>query len=453
EEGIGRERKGKGRGTGTKEEEADEMNVYDGDMDEYDGIDVDFIDDVDLVNDEEMAAGMSRPSGSSRNDGFAGWGLNPVRLRREEHIKRAAGVNTDASSATSAQIRQKAKEAGVDASEVTVVADEGSAAPKIKAVKSKGKARDVEFVRDEKKWQGVFTDEDVVEPKIKQEDADDVHMADVPSITATGQTAVSPPSTPPIDKEMPPPPVPQKEAKPKRRRQSWQHFNKPVLQTQEDYAEWERYKEDMANLAEELSISKIEPIKDADGGTDITEADPVDRRQDLVYLFQLPPILPNLVTPSQATQLDESKTQDPTGYDGQPGANIQPDGIRSAGNPQQLGKANASRPDTSQTKIKQEEDTKDPNLTNVSGPRLDISAATEEDFVGPVGTLTVYESGVTALDWGGVEFELGIGVGSHLQEVVILDDGEVKGEANAMSEVSANFVVTPGWESLFAAKK
>ena len=455
---------GKGKEKDVKAEEETFGGEYEGDIDDEGDIDVEYIASKPVLADVEA------------NDYGLNWDLTPVRLLRQQHINRAAGVSIEASSATAAQIRQKAREAGIRASDVAVIASEGSAAPKSRVTKYKGKQKEVEFVADGRKWQGVYSDDDKDEPKIKKEDEDlnEIEMTDAPTIAAADPTtqaadpATEPPApqapvpeTPVPEVEMPPPDKPARKpgrtaSKSKKRAKSLHEFKKPVLQTPEDYAEWKRYKEDMAALAEELKQTDI----DKDGDISMADDDgeePRDRRENLVYLFQLPPCMPNLITPAQSKKLSEAQTRE--------GAEVIEQGAgpgtepNSAMNFQQQNSTHAESSSSAQVHSHSEqggikrEGSKDSHLAANIGPRRELNNTVEDDFEGRVGTLTVYESGETSLDWGGVEFELRKGVGELLQEVLVLEpEGQEDRKAYAMSEVSAMFVITPNLDSLLKAE-
>ena len=86
------------------------------------------------------------------------WMNRPVHVERLEHVERAVGVNTDASSLTSADLRRRAKERrdGEGGLFVDEVEPENSSGTR----RGRRKPKDVEFVRDERKWKGVYVDED-----------------------------------------------------------------------------------------------------------------------------------------------------------------------------------------------------------------------------------------------------------------------------------------------------
>ena len=100
--------------------------------------------------------------------------LRPVRIQRQEHVERSVGVNTDASSLTSAELRRRAIERHEAGGSHFQSEDEAEILTTPKA-KTRRKPKDVEFVRDERKWKGVYQDEDDKQPtvKVKDEPTDD----------------------------------------------------------------------------------------------------------------------------------------------------------------------------------------------------------------------------------------------------------------------------------------
>ena len=100
--------------------------------------------------------------------------LRPVRIQRQEHVERSVGVNTDASSLTSAELRRRAVERHETGGSLFQSEDEAVILTTPKA-KTRRKPKDVEFVRDERKWKGVYQEEDDKHPtvKVKKEPTDD----------------------------------------------------------------------------------------------------------------------------------------------------------------------------------------------------------------------------------------------------------------------------------------
>lgn len=100
--------------------------------------------------------------------------LRPIRIQRQEHVERSIGVNTDASSLTSAELRRRAIERHEAGGSLLQTDDVAEIVPSPKP-KTRRKPKDVEFVRDERKWKGVYQDEDDRHPtvKVKDEPIDD----------------------------------------------------------------------------------------------------------------------------------------------------------------------------------------------------------------------------------------------------------------------------------------
>ena len=131
--------------------------------------------------------------------------LRPVRIQRQEHVERSVGVNTDASSLTSAELRRKAIERHEAGGSLFHTEDdiEILANPK---PKMRRKPKDVEFVRDERKWKGVYQDEDDKHPpvKVKDEPIDEEMMvteAPVSSKEPKDDDNAMVPDTPMLDSE------------------------------------------------------------------------------------------------------------------------------------------------------------------------------------------------------------------------------------------------------------
>ena len=110
--------------------------------------------------------------------------LRPIRIQRQEHVERAVGVNTDASSLTSAELRRKAKERNEADGSLFLPDNNEQEISRTSEAKARRKPRDVEFVRDERKWKGVYQDDDdenvAIKVKSEPQEDDDTMMMDVP---------------------------------------------------------------------------------------------------------------------------------------------------------------------------------------------------------------------------------------------------------------------------------
>lgn len=110
--------------------------------------------------------------------------LRPVRIQRQEHVERAVGVNTDASSLTSAELRRKAKERNEAGGSLFLPKEDEAEILYTQEVKGRRKQKDVEFVKDERRWKGVYQDDDdkdsIVKIKDEPKDEGDVMLVDKP---------------------------------------------------------------------------------------------------------------------------------------------------------------------------------------------------------------------------------------------------------------------------------
>ncbi|MCJ1371938.1 hypothetical protein MMC20_003158 [Loxospora ochrophaea] len=422
------------------------------------------IEHINLISDEESDEDSAIKNGKCREKSIRplGWNLKPIRIDRHEHVERAIGVSTEASSSTSAEIRKKAQERGQ--AEDSLLAPDDGEMHAIKTSQQKGKARtkDVEFVRDERRWKGVYRENDANEEdaRIKQEPKDDdtIMDRDSPAFVETQQpveiASVSS-SAPSVTVA---PEITQGKAisseKAKRRAKLGSRESRPVLQTEEDRQEWARYEEDIMVLSEELGFMDTGSVPaptseghetnvEAKGGV---SAERKDRKEGLVYMFQLPPIIPNLIDPvKKETNLVAEKGQQLT---------ISSSAAASS--------SKAPAHEASDVKLK----TGGRGLPSMDDKITNAFMAGDADISqGAIGTLSVHESGRVVMSWGGANLEVGRGGGGELLQEVILaemekehdSDIEMKDDnghfatksALAMGQLSGGFVVTPDWEAMF----
>ncbi|KAL9593867.1 MAG: hypothetical protein Q9219_007349 [cf. Caloplaca sp. 3 TL-2023] len=308
------------------------------------------IEHINLISDEESSddalAGDAKGKGKEKLDTPRLPGssfMRPIRITRHQHVDRSIGVNTDPSSATSAELRRRA-EARAEA-QGSLFLPEGDDLWSEKATKPKKKTRprDVEFIKNERKWQGVYPDdEDIDQPVVIKEEPKEQDTAmlvdeEQPAGTAItqdmlAQNATEPPADDttqlrPADPTITTTPAPdprdlhkEKPGKPKAliRR-------KPVLQTEEDHQEWERFKSDVALIRDELRMLKVDDNHHqpsdtkTDTGGDEDEANVKetkhredgikDKKEGVLYLFQLPPIMPDVEDPRAAARTTRRKSQ------------------------------------------------------------------------------------------------------------------------------------------------
>ncbi|KAI8932124.1 hypothetical protein NX059_011008 [Plenodomus lindquistii] len=364
------------------------------------------IDLIEISSDESEEKNMAAPARRGTRTTL------PVRIGRKEHQERTVGINTDASSETAAKILEKAEATG----EISAKAIPDSASRK-----GKGKAKDVEITGERKPFRGVWQDSDDSEVAVKTETiSDDEAMAD------SEQAGLS--EQPPQPTESEEPASPNAERKSKSRTKS---VAEPILQTDEDRAEWARFQSNLQSIRAELGPEEA-PAVDENGDTQMadstTGAKKPTVRDNNVYLFQIPPLMPELLLPS----FKPEPTDEPAST-----AVIAPP----APNP-----ATAAGPSKSDPKIKVEEGGfSDPAAKTHDGPRF---------ASGLVGKLRVRASGRTTLDWGGTSYELTPGnKASFLQEVVSMNVvpesrrvvPEDAGDAVSMGRVKGKFVVVPNW--------
>ncbi|KAI9754901.1 MAG: hypothetical protein M4579_004501 [Chaenotheca gracillima] len=254
------------------------------------------IERINLISDDEDEGPSTRPR----------WTLKPVRLDRKEHVERSVGVNTEATSSTSAKLRQKAKQKGdndslfipqdVDLEDITR--------------RDLSRNKDVEFLRKERRWKGAYDDEPGKDPvRVKSEttiqpdlmaidEAPPASRPDRRAAQAQEQIAAETKrltSSRGVDgaAEEPTP-------KPRTKRHSSFRDVKPIIQTEEERQEWNRHEEDAQLLLDELSLRRP-PQEDATStnaeeplsGPSSPAAAP-DPKSDRLYLFQFPPIMPNI---------------------------------------------------------------------------------------------------------------------------------------------------------------
>ncbi|KAL8728120.1 MAG: hypothetical protein Q9181_005462, partial [Wetmoreana brouardii] len=281
------------------------------------------IEHINLISDEESSDDVLSPGdkgkGRERQKTPKSIGssfMRPIRIDRHEHIERTVGVNTDASSLTSAELRKRAKARGEAEGSLFLPEDADIMNDTTSRPKGRRKGRDVEFIKNERKWQGVYQDdEDDSRPvRIKEEPNEDndamVINDERPSGTAITQDMLTqdatakqtddalPPSTktPPPDPQLPPKPKPKHKTKTPKALA----LRKPLLQTEEDRKEWQRFKEDIALLRDVLQTTALDDTEmdiDDDAETEMAKAKIRNKKEGLVYLFQLPPVLPEIQSP------------------------------------------------------------------------------------------------------------------------------------------------------------
>ncbi len=360
--------------------------------------------------------------------------LMPVRIQRQEHVERVVGVNTDASSLTSAELRRRAKNRAEAGGSLFLPEQEEADTLPLTKRKTKRKPKDVEFVRNERKWKGVYQDEDEEEGmvKIKDEPKDDrdVVMTDNP----TGDKELEPISFEDIDlsntstqrpvndsdsifASQEPEEAPEIDvSQPGERllRIKGYHNLRPV-----DFTEEEEEDEILGEIAEiallksddSIHTSSPEPASSTktphDGDFDMGLEDTYfqkDGRED-VYLFQLPPVVPSLRDASKPISKSEDKKKNRTVPAKDPRSSALNNSFTAQVKDEPVIKADPDElPD------------------EIAVPH----AYTSDSFHsigGRGGVLSIYAKGAMFATWGGMSFEISKeGTGANLAQELIMTE-------------------------------
>ena len=255
--------------------------------------------DIELINlisddsdDDPVITGVRKvPTGRGKSTSKGG--LKPVRLHRQEHKERVTLVNTE----PTIKIQS-------DSEEESPVIDElqSSRAP-VKEKDFKGTYQDVEDTRIKAEpdtaehgvpmampFHGtpptpepqIPIKEGTYSPESKRKTKDQVTSSAIDLDVQEDDAAASG----------------QKHRK--GRRPSKKKDKKPVIQTEEDRAEYERHMEDVAILANELGGLQGNlggPPREANGDVPMVDVEVRDKKEGRLYLFQFPPVLPELYNP------------------------------------------------------------------------------------------------------------------------------------------------------------
>lgn len=398
-----------------------------------------------------------RPPGSSF--------MRPVFIQRREHQHRTVGVNTEPTSAISAELQKRAKSTVGAPGSLILPEDAASGETKAKtATKKKTKPSDVEFIKNERKWQGVYQDdEEEHEPaKVKKEpvEAENLMLIDDenPQGIAMSQEmlrrGVSSTTIEDAPPHKPDPPTsssqdPTALRKPKPRRTKALTKKKPVLQTAEDNQEWHRYKRDLTLIRAELipkpETQPAEPKIDADGDVEVADVktQAKDKKEGTVYMFQLPPIMPTIEDPrdrrarrrSQTKRIESEKHgEDPIVTDATTTAATtatSPKVDFSKGTKSDKAEPKSKNGSTNHPKIKPDPDSTAPSSATITAtanwalPPLPNPAAFPH---GSLGTLTLDADGFPSATWA-KSFKLDVGRASDyaaMQEVVLMRSTKVE---------------------------
>jgi DNA-directed RNA polymerase III subunit RPC4 len=357
--------------------------------------------DIDMI-DLTRAGSQSPESTEKKQQVEAKQGLLPVRIVRREHQERVVGINTEASSSSARKLKEEPGKDG-DAS----------------TQKGKMKGKDFEITEVRRPYKGMWQDSSDDDVQIKPEPDEDAEgWGTVPQASQehdAGMSTKGPQASSPVPR------------KPKRQ-PARGIIQKPALQTEQEKEEWERYERSLQLIRYELGSkprSLKADVQDEHGDAVMKDAEAEEGadfarlRDEHVYLFQLPPILPDLLPPDVKSE--------PTGEENSPHV-----------------EANNGE----ETVIKLEEDAVAAPEPLRAGPRLSS---------GRIGKMRVHASGRTTLNWGGMMFEVRRGIPAQFyQETVCTritpekdrvneDDG---GTSTSFGPVKGKYVLTPDWSEL-----
>ena len=413
------------------------------------------IEHINLVSDESgdddpiFTGGRKTPK--SRGKSTSKGGLKPVRLHREVHKERVTLVNTE-----------PAIKVQSDSDEEFPTVDElrSSRAP------AKGKVS-----------KGTFEDLEATEARIKTE----------PGLELTFHGIQHPPAGSPESSRQPKGRTSSPESKRKSKDQlvnsaidvdgldadvgakakrdrktrtssSKKKDKKPVIQTEEDRAEYERHLEDVAILANELgglqgNLGTQSQDVEGDIAMDGLNQSP-DKKEGRLYLFQFPPVLPELYNPKYPkpktkAQIKAEKEKEIAEAEAAVAAQT---GVISA---KAKGKMSERTGDANAIKVEDE------LVLGPDGqPKKEEEKKKRDEVVheeGWIGKLIVRESGKVELCWGGTNLLVGRGVDAGFLTTGVMVDmvergpvggGAPEGKALSMGQVMGKFVVTPDWERM-----
>ncbi|QDS77135.1 hypothetical protein FKW77_001175 [Venturia effusa] len=351
------------------------------------------IDQIDLLSDDDQPEDLENAGAPGEPQNKERVSMHPIRLTRREHRDRAPPIKP---------------EADADVKQETVEDDRRIGGVSISDVRrGKQPARDLEITGSSTPFHGVYQDEPTETPNvIKEEPADDAEE-EVPASTILEENLV---------------PRDISDTKPKRTNRRGPKRSLPVLNTVEDHAEYERYQQDLFDMTKELSHAAVD-----DQGKELEQ----DHKKDRTYLFQFPPVVPDLLPQSPIFVKDEPA-----------------EGAAPAA-PAETTIADPTAEPPAAPVIKIEDDAQDKSKRPAHLPKL---------ASGFVGKMQVHKSGKVTLNWGGASLELHKGIDcTFLQDIVLVKrdedapaaavaKGAIGGEAMAFGQVRGKFVVTPDWD-------
>ncbi len=358
------------------------------------------IEEINLVSDDDdvQITGVRSRKGNKE--------MKPIRLTRHEHKERVVLVNTD-SSADAVKADPDAPAEGAEGEE-----------------DAEGDAEDSLFVKP---------------------DVDDTMELDgSPAVRGTGGRF----SVGSIDLDAPiSEPLTAEEIR-KAKSKPAPKAKKPVLQTAEDTAEYERQLEDIAVLSAELGglSTAAKEGEDVEMGEDGQPKPKEGKLEGRVYLFQFPPILPQLRKEGEPVVKTDAADVDMTD-------------IPANGEAIEIADLPDIKPETAGVDAIAE------HALDQAALRAKIeheNALVQEP--GRIGKLIVRKSGKVEFSWGGTSLALGRGAPyEFLTKGVIVTGMQKEGKlgrdvtkeeeismaGTGMGKVMGKFVATPDWEKLF----
>ena len=444
------------------------------------------IEHINLISDDETEDTRTELSETAKGKQrerpakLPSWQLRPVRLERQEHVERQIAINTDASSLTSAELRRRAKERQTATGSLFLPVKDAAEIINSTVAKAKRKPRDVEFVRNERRWKGVYEDDedrDVV--MIKKEPGDDRDAALVSEsvirdlhrepMDIDEEQAVAGTDASSVDERRPFMEIENIAIQPEGRADTGEKpmtpppLRRPKICGYRDVKsihEAENNTDDDADLAEIIQIWKEFQVDEpdyhassADTSTQHTHTDGSSKdsifkgnpdRQNNVYLVQLPPVLPSLRDSSKP--LPKIKTEE-------------------KGKPKISAQERITNPLS--TPIKPDPDFKDEPAEGLQDASVTnaYTATSLSPPSGCPGLLTMYESGKIIADWGGISLDIKQSVqAGFAQEILVYNhdavntkvEDESRFEENvsvgdkawAVGNIEGSFVGSLDWESL-----
>ncbi len=437
----------------TKVKKEDQGPTYissEGELDSDGGerVNIEDINTINLVSSEDEGEEPVQQSSTSKGKRrettprVPGSNLMPVRIQRQEHVERAVGVNTDASSLTSAELRRRAKNRADAGGSLFLPEEDEADVTSATKPKIKRKPKDVEFIRNERKWKGVYQDEEdkegIVKIKDEPKDDGDVVMIDKPMSDGevepiplgdidlgnrfTQRTVKDSEGTliPGVLLEGPAE-GPEVDALPhpgeRLRRIKGYHDLRPVEVSEEEeeddifaeIAEIVLLKSSVSANTSSPEFASSATISNDDGDLDMDREDTYFQKggKEEVYLFQLPPIVPSLRDISKTTSKSEDKK-------------------KSKAVPVEAPRSSGSN-NSSATQIKDEPDIKpDPDeLLHETAVPHSFTSDSFHSIGGRGGVLSIHAKGSMLATWGGMSFEISKeGTGAKLAQELMMTEFE-----------------------------